>query len=212
MRRDKKDDGMRKSVWVIVLSWFERKCGHHDGWSGSLEPDFMTVGSSHHDILNARSPSILVQVRPRSLQMQSRGGCKTTLFIEGSSSMLKLAFGIHFWGELGPSLEAISLHSLAVLGNLLNRSLSWSIGAASKPAAVSNGGLSGALGWLRVGAKNLVRWKLRPNLSDCSSLKAFSRATRSCSSSSWMCLLSSSQRLSRVGRNSASEALRFWNL
>ncbi|KAL2146396.1 hypothetical protein VTI28DRAFT_4149 [Corynascus sepedonium] len=96
-------------------------------------------------------------------------------------------------------------------GNLRNTSISLSSGAASKPAAVSNGGRSGAAGWLRVGTKCLVRSKLRAIASDDAASMALSSAGRSSFSSSRMCSASVSQSESIAGMKVGSAGPMDWN-
>jgi hypothetical protein len=60
-------------------------------------------------------------------------------------------------------------------GNFLNKSESMSIGAAIKPATLSNGGLLGADGWLLVGMNIFVRPKLFAIASESSWLSLLSK-------------------------------------
>jgi hypothetical protein len=97
-------------------------------------------------------------------------------------------------------------------GNFLSKSPKRSSGAAINPATVSNGGLSGAIGWLRVGTNILVRLKDFAIDSESTLGIAFSSAGRSDSSSSLICWLRSNIRERRVGSKSALVDGRSWNL
>ena len=81
-----------------------------------------------------------------------------------------------------------------------------------RPTTVSNGGLSGALGWLRVGVKDFVFSNCRTSSLDCVKLSASSSLTRSSCSSSLIWALRFSQRPLMVGTKLGSLGLSFWNV
>lgn len=114
-----------------------------------------------------------------------------------------------------PARIPLTHHSFVYLGNFLSKSPNLSSGAANKLATVSNGGLSGTRGWLRVGTNIFVRWKLEARVSDDSFAmtfsSAFSRAGRSWSSSSRTCLSRSLTRDSRVVVKEGDVGDRDWN-
>lgn len=96
-------------------------------------------------------------------------------------------------------------------GNFLNKSPNRSIGAVIKPTAVSNGGFAGAMGCDLEGTNILVRSNCFANPSLSPWVSTSSSLTRSCSSSSLICLERSAMRDFRVGSNSLSDSCRFWN-
>jgi hypothetical protein len=81
------------------------------------------------------------------------------------------------------------MHSTYDFGNFRKRSATLSTGAVINPIAISKGGYSPALGWLRVGTKALVLLKLLAMDSDspAEDWRADSMAGRSLVSSSLMC-------------------------
>jgi len=105
----------------------------------------------------------------------------------------------------------LGLGLIVLSGNFLNRSPKWSIGAVINPTTVSNGGLLGAFGWLRLGTKAFVRPKDLAIDSLSAVWIAASSAGRSSFSSSLICAFRSFMSASRVGRKSELVDLRFWN-
>ena len=78
-----------------------------------------------------------------------------------------------------------------------------------RPAAVSNGGLFGTLGWLRVGVNDFVLSNEAASSFDSVMLRDSSNLSRSSFSFSLICLLKSFQRLLIAGMNGESCGLSF---
>lgn len=97
-------------------------------------------------------------------------------------------------------------------GQVRNISRSLSNGAVMRPTTVSNGGLLGALGWLRVGVNDFIVSNCSASLLDLDGTSASSNFGRSCSSSSLICILRSCISDSKVGMKSRSSGVMFWNL
>jgi hypothetical protein len=96
-------------------------------------------------------------------------------------------------------------------GHLRKKSATWSIGAASSPTAVSQGGLFGALGCDRLGTNIFVRPNDLARRSLSAGVIACSSLTKSLVSSSSMCVARSFIRDLIVGMKSGSDGSMSWN-